>query len=116
MLRKKAVLFPLILLFLLFAGICLVFAQTRMSASPADLLDMGISLYGESRFTESITVLRLIPPGDVYYSEALYWVCLGELSSGYYEQALRDLDLLEYTRSRWNSEIPYHRGRCLFYL
>jgi len=116
MLRKKAVLFPLILLFLLFAGICLVFAQTRMSASPADLLDMGIGLYGDSRFTESVTVLRLIPPGNAYYSEALYWVCLGELALGDYQQTLRDLDLLEYTRSRWDSEIPYHRGRCLFYL
>jgi len=116
MLRKKALLFPLILLFLLSAGICLVFAQSRMSASPADLLDMGIGLYGDSRFTESVTVLRLIPPGDPYYSEALYWVCLGELMSGNYELAMRDLDLLEYARSRWGSEIPYHRGRCLFYL
>jgi len=116
MLQKKAVLFPLILLFLLFAGICLVFAQSRMSAAPADLLDMGIGLYGDSRFTESVTVLRLIPPGNEYYSEALYWVCLGEVASGQYTQALRDLDLLEYTRSRWDSEIPYQRGRCLFYL
>jgi tetratricopeptide (TPR) repeat protein len=77
---------------------------------------MGIDLYGEGRFIEAITVLRLIPPGDPLQGEAIYWVALAGVSSGDYEQALRDLDLLERRGSRFHAEIPYHRGRCLFYL
>jgi len=116
MIHKKAVLFPLCLVFLLFAGLCLVFAQNRMTTSTAELLGMGIGLYADSRFTESITVLRLIPPGDPSYPDALYWASLAGISAGHYEQALQDLEILEATRSRWTYEIPYHRGRCLFYL
>lgn len=112
MIRKKALLLPI---FLLSAGLCLVSSQNR-TTSTADLLAMGIELYGEGRFIEAITVLRLIPPEDMLQPEAIYWVALAGLSSGDYEQALRDLDLLERRGSRFSADIPYHRGRCLFYL
>jgi len=97
MIRKKAVLLPL---FLLCAGLCLVSSQNR-STSTAELLAMGIDLYGEGRFFEAITVLRLIPPEDMFQPEAIYWVALSGLSLGDYEQALRDLELLERRGSRF---------------
>jgi TolA-binding protein len=88
------------------------FAQNR-STSPEELLKTGISFYSEGKFTEALTVLRLAGP----VPEALYWIALAEISSGNYDRALLDLDTLEKAdpAGTWSAEIPYHRGRCLFY-
>jgi TolA-binding protein len=110
MIQKNLFLF---LFFLVCSPFIPVFAQNR-STSPEELLKTGISFYGEGKFTEAVTVLRLAGP----VPEALYWISLAEISSGDYNQALLDLDALEKTDSsgRWSAETPYHRGRCLFYL
>jgi TolA-binding protein len=119
MIQKKPL---LLLLTLLLMGLFSLSAQNRPT-SPDELLKTGIIFYGEGKFREAVTVLRLINPaskaaGSAEYPEALYWISLAELSLGEYDKALADLDLLAKTdpRGRRSEEIPYHRGRCLFYL
>jgi tetratricopeptide (TPR) repeat protein len=99
-------------------GINAGFAQTGTKTSPEQLLRDGIAFYSEGKFSETIGVLRRVPSGAGHYPEALYWISLAEISSGDYEQALLDLDALAKAdpRGRWVEEIPYHRGRSLFYL
>jgi TolA-binding protein len=119
MIQKK----PLVLLLTLsLMGLFSLSAQNRPT-SPDELLKTGIIFYGEGKFSEAVTVLRLINPdskaaGSAEYPEALYWISLAEFSLGEYDKALADLDMLEKTdpRGKRSEEIPYHRGRCLFYL
>ncbi|MDR2314096.1 MAG: tetratricopeptide repeat protein [Spirochaetaceae bacterium] len=92
------------------------FTQGRPT-SPEELLKTGISFYGEGKFDQSLTLLRLIGPetGGALYAETLYWTSLAELSSGRYDEALADLEKLEKAGGDRSGEIPYHRGRCYFY-
>ncbi|MDR1306303.1 MAG: tetratricopeptide repeat protein [Treponema sp.] len=103
----------LFLVFLVCSPFIPVFAQNR-STSPEELLRTGISFYGEGKFSEALTLLRLAGP----VPEAMYWISLAEISSGDYGQALLDLDALEKAdpSAKWSAEAPYHRGRCFFYL
>ncbi|MDR2470680.1 MAG: tetratricopeptide repeat protein [Treponema sp.] len=114
MIHKRPALFPAVLLL---AALTPLWAQTRHTA-PEELLKTGIGFYGEGRFTEAATVLRLVEKESPLYPDALYWTALAELSSGDYGASLADLDALEKAspRSRWSPELPYHRGRNLFYL
>ncbi|GHV86687.1 hypothetical protein AGMMS50230_22950 [Spirochaetia bacterium] len=106
---------PLLLL-LLCMGLWPVFAQTNR-VTPEELFKTGIGLYSEGRFTEAAAVLRLVEPESDLHPDALYWTALTGLSSGDYAAALTDMSKLEtaYPQSRWTAELPYHRGRCLFY-
>ena len=101
---KKSLLFPL-----LFAA-ALVFAQNASQQH----LKAGIDFYREGKFTEAAGRLRQAGP----VPEALYWLSLAELSSGNYNGALVTMETLEKTDpgGRWSAELPYHRGRCLYYL
>jgi TolA-binding protein len=51
-------------------------------------------------------------------AEALYWIALSEISAKDYAGALGDMDRLELIapESRRLREIPYHKGRALYYL
>jgi len=112
MIHKKAVLIPLIMLCL---GLFSVSAQNR-PASSQEFLEIGLGLYGEGRYTESVAVLRCILSGDPQYPDALYWISMAEIALRKFNEALTDLDVLEKIKSRWKTEIPYDRGRCYFYL
>jgi len=112
MIHKKAVLIPLIMLCI---GLFLVSAQNK-SASSQEFLEMGLNLFGEARYTESIAILRCIPSGDPLYPDALYWISMSEITLRKYNEALADLETLAKIKSRWNTEISYNRGRCYFYL
>jgi tetratricopeptide (TPR) repeat protein len=112
MIHKKAVLIPFIILC---SGLYMVSAQNR-PASSQEFLEIGLNLYSEGRYTESIAVLRCILPRDPQYPDALYWISMTEIILRKYNDALDDLDVLEKIKSRWNTEIPYNRGRCYFYL
>jgi tetratricopeptide (TPR) repeat protein len=114
MIQKKSLVLLIILLGMAFFSLS---AQNRPT-SPEELLKTGIIFYGEGKFSESLAVLRLIKPPSAEYPEALYWISLAELSRGEYETALAELTVLEKTdpRGKRSEDIPYHRGRCLFYL
>jgi tetratricopeptide (TPR) repeat protein len=81
----------------------------------------GITLYGEGRWGEAIIELRR-SQGETTDSslraEAQFWIAMSEFSAGDYQSALHDMD--EFARidprSRRIVEVPYHRGRTLFYL
>jgi tetratricopeptide (TPR) repeat protein len=51
-------------------------------------------------------------------AEALYWISLSEISARDYAGAIRDMDQMELIapKSRRLREIPYHKGRALYYL
>jgi tetratricopeptide (TPR) repeat protein len=112
MIHKKTVLIPLIILCI---GLYTVSAQNR-TASSQEFLEIGLNLYGESRYTESIALLRCILSGDPQYPDALYWISMAQIALRKYNDALADLDALEKRKSRWTTEIPYSRGLCYFYL
>ncbi|MDR2701015.1 MAG: tetratricopeptide repeat protein [Spirochaetaceae bacterium] len=112
MIHKKTVLVSLIILC---SGLYTVSAQSR-PASPQEFLEIGLSLYGEARYIESVAVLRCILSEDPLYPDALYWISTAEITLRKYNEALADLEALAKIRSRWSTEIPYNRGRCYFYL
>lgn len=91
-----------------------VFSQTKRSGS----LSLGVELYGQGRYAEAVSELRAVNPESADYLEAFYWKGLAELSSGDYQEALNTFELLERRRpnERRRAEIPYHKGRALFYL
>ncbi|MDR0411438.1 MAG: tetratricopeptide repeat protein [Treponema sp.] len=93
----------------------LVFSQVSAS------LEMGLNLYADGKWKESISALIQVRNGDAtpeQKSEATYWMALAELADSDYEGAIKNLDDLE--QMPWNNprkqEIPYHKGRCLYYL
>jgi TolA-binding protein len=100
------------------------FAQSRPPNpdSPSSLyLQGGIKLYRESRWSEAVIELRRAQAAAAnaeQRSEALYWISLTELSAQEYEAALGDMDELVRIapNSRRRAEIPYHKGRALYYL
>ena len=91
------------------------FAQAQSGSS----LQYGINLYGEGRWREAVIELRRVEASDPSAgADALYWISLAELAAGEYEAALKDMDTLteRYPRHGRREELPYHRGRILFYL
>jgi len=81
----------------------------------------GVNLYSQGKWREAVSELRRAQaeaPGKELRGEALFWISLSELSAGEYEQSLRDMDALEETDpgSQRLKELPYHRGRVLYYL
>jgi TolA-binding protein len=114
MIQKKSL---ILLIILLCMGFFSLSAQNRPT-SPDELLKTGIIFYSEGKFGEALAVLQLIKAPSAEYPEALYWISLAELSRGEYEKALAELSVLEKTdpKGKRSEEIPYHRGRCLFYL
>ncbi|MDR0448810.1 MAG: tetratricopeptide repeat protein [Treponema sp.] len=111
--EKKPVKKPVLLLLLIAVGLGLCYAQGR-SISPEEHIKAGVSFYSEGKFAETSARMRLAGP----VPEALYWLSLAELSMGNFNEAIAALDMLEQVdqSSRWSREVPYHRGRCLFYL
>ncbi|MDR2143762.1 MAG: tetratricopeptide repeat protein [Treponema sp.] len=98
--------------FLLLIGISVsVFSQNAETA-----LQRGLRLYREGSFDEAVSELRNVDPGDTDYPDALYWTGLSQLSSGNYRSALEAVDTLEALYPGRKPELPYHRGRILYYL
>ena len=84
-------------------------------------LNSGIALYSQGRYSEAIAELRRAQAEASQRelrAEALYWIGLSSLSMGEYAGALQDMDaLLEMDPLHYRAgELPYHRGRCLYYL
>ena len=84
-------------------------------------LQSGINLYSQSKWREAVLELRRVQaeaPGRELRAEALFWISLCELSAGEYEESLQDMAALEETDpgNRRLVELPYHRGRALYYL
>jgi TolA-binding protein len=93
-----------------------VVAQNQVSR-----LQAGINLYGRGLWTEAVIELRRYQaeaPDAAQRAEALYWIALAEMGAGEYEAAIQDMNDLERIapgNPRY-VEIPYHRGRSLYYL
>jgi TolA-binding protein len=78
-------------------------------------LQRGLRLYGEGSFAEAVSELQNVDPADADYPEALYWIGLSRLSQGNYSGALETFDALETRYPGRKPELPYHRGRALYY-
>lgn len=104
---------PLLGMLLLAAGLTVVCAQGRPTTQE-ELIKTGVSFYSEGKFTEAISILQLAASSP----EALYWLSLAELSSGNFDKSLLHLENLEKIDKggRWGADVPYHRGRCFYYL
>ncbi|GHV65320.1 hypothetical protein AGMMS49587_19380 [Spirochaetia bacterium] len=120
---KKAGLLPLILVLLLLFSANYAQAQTRspQSAPGFARLQSGLALFQEGRWRESVAELRRSRAEAVdreLKAEALYWIALAEISAGDYNAALKDMDEIEVMApiSGRLQEIPYHKGRALYYL
>jgi len=94
-----------------------------LPAVPAELA-MGIDLYGQGRWREAVIELRryIAAAADAALpaltAEAQYWIGLAELSAGEYEAAVLDFDqVAKHDPSGPRAaEVPYHKGRTLYYL
>ncbi|MDR0878106.1 MAG: tetratricopeptide repeat protein, partial [Treponema sp.] len=121
---KKGSYVPVICFFLFLLTGSAAFAQTRGPASNTQAvshLQAGVNLYRESRWPEAVIELRQAQAAAVnaeQRAEALYWISLAELSAQEYEAAVRDMDeLVRISPSgQRRAEIPYHKGRALYYL
>ncbi|MCL1814016.1 MAG: tetratricopeptide repeat protein [Treponema sp.] len=104
---------PFLFIVLSLAGLSTAFAQGRPT-SQEELIKTGVSFYSEGKYYEAASILQLASSSP----EALYWLSLAELSSGNFDKSLTHLETLEKTdpNGRWSAEVPYHRGRCLYYL
>jgi len=101
---------------LLFSLAGYAFAQE----SAVRLMD-GIELFRQRRWSDAIWELRLVQtetPSRQLRAEALFWISITHISAGEYEQALREMQLLErtYPENHRIAQLPYHRGRAFFYL
>ncbi len=104
-------------LFLTFFLCC---TQLALFAQASDGLSHGISLYGEGRWRDAVLELRRVEStsNGNDEGEVLYWISLAEISAGDYEAAINDLDRLAKLSppSDRSKEVPYHKGRALYYL
>ena len=99
----------------------LALAAYLPAQSAPSRLAAGIELYSQGKFNDAILELRRAQaeaPTREIRAEALFWISVSQLSAGEYEEALRNMNALEVTdpgngRIR---ELPYHRGRALYYL
>ncbi|MDR2490126.1 MAG: tetratricopeptide repeat protein [Spirochaetaceae bacterium] len=90
-------------------------------STAAARIDNGIGLYEQGRWAEAVQELRRAwreADNNADKAEALFWTAIAELSNGEYENALYDLDdIRRYDPSNIRLlEVPYHKGRALFYL
>jgi TolA-binding protein len=111
---------PSFLLFL-WMFICLIGLDPAVSQARRSRLQAGIALYGEGKWTEAVIELRRAQAEAAnagQRAEALYWVSLAELAAGEYAASVRDMDeLLRIAPAGLRiEEIPYHKGRALYYL
>ena len=121
---KKVIIAPVIAAFLLLASSAFLCAQSRLP-SVIERLQSGVNYFSEGRWREAVVELRRAQAEAVTADqrvEALYWICMAELSAGEYAEARRDLDELDRTALPVNSEsvkrkqeIPYIRGRILYH-
>jgi TolA-binding protein len=84
-------------------------------------LRRGLEFYQQGRWREAIAELRRAQTEAVdpeLKAEALYWIALSEISARDYAGAVQDIDTLELVapESKRLREIPYHKGRALYYL
>ncbi|MDR1971166.1 MAG: tetratricopeptide repeat protein [Treponema sp.] len=84
-------------------------------------LRRGLDFYQQGRWREAVAEFRRAQTEAVdseLKAEALYWIALSEISAKDYGGAIRDMDQLELTspESRRLRDIPYHKGRALYYL
>ncbi|GHV90300.1 hypothetical protein AGMMS50268_08030 [Spirochaetia bacterium] len=119
---KKAAFLPFVYILLLF--FTANYAPAQAAAGPAPgftRLQNGLTLFQGGLWREAITELRRAQTEAVdreLKAEALYWIALAEISSGDYAASVKDMEELEILapRSRRLGEIPYHKGRALYYL
>jgi TolA-binding protein len=125
--NQKAAVIPFICLFLLIFQTETGLSQTNpadkaVKAAPGfNRLQSGLALYQEGRWREAAGELRRARTEAIdpeLKGEASYWIALAELSSGDYNAAIQDMDVLETTapENRRLREIPYHKGRALYHL
>jgi TolA-binding protein len=84
-------------------------------------LRRGLEFYQQSRWREAVAEFRRSQTEALdpeLKAEALYWIALSEISAKDYTGAIRDMDQLEQLapESKRLREIPYHKGRALYYL
>jgi len=96
-------------------------AVAAFSQESTTRLMEGIELFRQRRWSEAIWELRLVQtetPSRQLRAEALFWISIAHISAGEYEQALREMQLLErtYPENHRILQLPYHRGRAFFYL
>jgi tetratricopeptide (TPR) repeat protein len=125
---RKARFFPLIsaLLLLFSANYALAQAGTAQtgpakSAPGYTRLQSGLAMFQEGRWRESVAELRRARAEAMdreLKAEALYWIALAEISAGDYAASLKDMDDIEIMApaSGRLQELPYHKGRALYYL
>ncbi|MDR1428943.1 MAG: tetratricopeptide repeat protein, partial [Spirochaetaceae bacterium] len=110
-------------LFLIFLGVgtLALLAPGLEAQELAPHLERGIELYSRGQWPDAVAELRraqsgALTPND--QGEALYWIALSELAAGEYEAVIRDLDELLRINplGRRSAEVPYEKGRALFYL
>ncbi|MDR0784889.1 MAG: tetratricopeptide repeat protein [Treponema sp.] len=101
--------------------LCVIASGGTAFSQASAVLETGLNLYAGGKWKESISVLRQVRDGDAapeQKAEAAYWTALAELADSDYGGAIKDLNDLEQTS--WNDprkqEIPYHKGRCFYYL
>lgn len=111
--------FPANLAFFLFFLPVFVFSQQIHDAQQR--LRAGIDHFSRGQWPEAVFELRMAQgqaPNQEIRAEALFWTAITHLYSGDYAQALLNMDALEEThpQNRRIRELPYHRGRTLYYL
>jgi TolA-binding protein len=84
-------------------------------------LQSGLTLFQGGRWQEAVTELRRAQAEAVdreLKAEALYWIALAKISAGEYNDAVKEMEDLEILapNSLRLREIPYHKGRALYYL
>jgi tetratricopeptide (TPR) repeat protein len=110
-----------IFILVLFCSLVLAWPQNASLSLIAPRLANGINLYGQGRWGEAVVELRRSQSETTDTSlrgEAQFWIAMAELSAGEYATALHDFDefLRIDPRSKRAPEIPYHKGRCYYYL
>jgi TolA-binding protein len=95
--------------------------SSRSPAPGYTRLRRGLEFYQQSRWREAVTEFRRAQDEAVdseLKAEALYWIALSEISAKDYSGAIRDMDQMELIapESRRLQDIPYHKGRALYYL
>jgi tetratricopeptide (TPR) repeat protein len=101
--------------------LCAIMIGGTAFSQTATSLETGVNLYANGKWKEAISVLRQVLSLNAtpdQKAEAVYWTALAELADSDYMGAISDLNALE--QMAWNNprelEIPYHKGRCFFYL
>lgn len=84
-------------------------------------LRRGLEFYQQGRWREAAAEFRRAQDEALdseLKAEALYWIALSGISAKDYAGAVRDMDQLELIapESKRLREVPYHKGRALYYL